>query len=404
VRPPRRLLWSLLLLNAAVHAGYSGIGGVLVPAQVATIDDGSKVTNLALVMTLSSLAAVAVQPLVGAASDRTRSRWGRRAPWIVLGAVLAAVAMVGSAGASTIAAVAVGWVGAQAMLNVVHAPVDAVVADRVDHRRRGLAASYLSTGIALGLAGGVVLAGQLVHRVAVAYGALALAVLVIAVGFVALNPDASSADAGRARLRGYATLRGMWVSPRRHPDFARAFTGRFVLVLGHQVISGYQLYILMDYVGMGQADAGATAGVLVSAHVVCLGFGAFVAGRWSDRLGRRKVFVIGSSVLVAVGLSIPLVWATSAGMLGYAVVAGLARGVYTAVDLALMIDVLPASTDHGKDLGVLNLATVVPQLLTAPIAAVLLTLSGEDYRFLFLFAIVLVLASTWFVTRIRSVR
>src|SRR5690625_7784973 len=188
-------------------------------------------------MTLSSLAAVAVQPLVGAASDRARSRWGRRAPWIVLGAVLAAVAMVGSAGASTIAAVAVGWVGAQAMLNVVHAPVAAVVADRVDHRRRGLAASYLSTGIALGLAGWVVLAWPLVHRVAAAYGALALAVLVIAVGFVALNPDASSADAGRARLRGYAAVKGRWGSPRRHPDLARAFTGRFVGVPGQQVSS-----------------------------------------------------------------------------------------------------------------------------------------------------------------------
>src|SRR5699024_827973 len=201
------------------------------------------------------------------------------------------------AAAGTIAAIALGWVLAQALLNVVHTPVDAIVADRVPHANRGRAASFLSAGIALGLAGGVIVSGHLVERPPLAYGLLAVVLVVLAAGFVMVNPDSSSTHLVRhpsRANRGPVMLGRLWISPRRHPDFTRAFAGRFVLVLGHQVISGYQLYILMDYVGMSQDDAGATAAILVSAHVACLGLGALVAGRWSDRLGRRKVFVIGA--------------------------------------------------------------------------------------------------------------
>lgn len=400
----RKLFWTLLLLNAAIHAGYSGIGGVLVPAQIATIDDANKVTNLAIVMALSSLAALWVQPLVGAASDRTRSRWGRRSPWILAGSALAALSVFGMSAAGSIAAVAVGWVLAQALLNVMHAPVDAVVADRVPAIHRGTASSFLGSGVALGLAGGVLISGQFLHDIRLAYALLALALVGATLLFVLMNPDASSVSLPPRSRQRLALLRDLWIRPRQHPDFTRAFIGRFVLVLGHHGISGYQLYILMDYIGMSQEDAGTTAGLLVTVHVACLGLGAAVVGRFSDRLGRRKIFVVGASVLIAAALAIPLSSATTGAMLGYAVVAGLARGLYIAADLALMIDVLPQPVDHGKDLGVLNLATVVPQLLAAPIAAALLTLSGEDYRWLFAIAIVLVLTSTIFVARIRSVR
>ncbi|RDX26361.1 transporter, partial [Bifidobacterium breve] len=41
----------------------------------------------------------------------------------------------------------------------------------------------------------------------------------------------------------------------------------------------------------------------------------------------------------------------------YAGIAGFGYGVYSAIDQALNVDVLPNKEEAGKDLGILNLAT-----------------------------------------------
>jgi hypothetical protein len=57
-----------------------------------------------------------------------------------------------------------------------------------------------------------------------------------------------------------------------------------------------------------------------------------------------------------------------------------------AVDLALVVDVLP-DTDHAaKDLGVLNIAGALPFSLTPAIARAILAISGDSYAVPFLTA------------------
>jgi len=406
-RRRRRLLWPALGVTVALNAAYGGIGGILLPAQVALIDAGAKEVNLAIVMTTASLVTLVVSPLIGAASDRTRSPWGRRAPWILLGGLLAVPALLGLAAATTVAALTVGWVVAQVLLNAVQAPMEAAVADRVLPLERGRTGAFLTAGVALGLGIGVMVAGRLVSAPLTAALVVGVLVALAAATFVLVvrTPGKGSAGSGAPSWPGVARMVAtLWVSPRRHPDFARVFTGRFVLVIGNQVISGYVLYILMDYIGLPPERAAASAGLYVSVHVACLGLAAAVSGRFSDLTGRRKPFVIGASFVVALGLAVPLVSPTPGALLVYAVIAGLGRGVYAAVDTALMIDVLPSRADTGKDLAVLNLAQVLPQTLAPVVVAVLLALAGGAYRVLFVFAIVMVLASTLVVARVRSVR
>jgi MFS family permease len=196
-----------------------------------------------------------------------------------------------------------------------------------------------------------------------------------------------------------ATLVSLW----RHDDFRRVFVGRFVLVLGHQMISSYMLFVLMDHVGLTRTVAAGQASLVVGVHTVCLGVGAALTGRWTDRLGRRKPFVVVSTVGVAAALVVPLVSPTVGAVLVYAVVAGLGRGVYLAVDTALMIDVLPEALTTGRDLAVLGLAQVLPQTLAPVLAALLLSVTGGAYEGLFVLAIVLVLVSLVPVLRIRGV-
>ena len=412
-RDGRRLLWSALLLAVALNAAYGGLGGILIPSQVALVDESRKEVGLAVVMTSSSVVTLVVSPWVGALSDRTRSRWGRRSPWI-LGAAVAAVPAVLSLGwATSVLGLTLGWVAAQALLNAVQSPFEAAVADGVDRRQRGRAGSFLGVGVAAGLALGVVWAARVVDRPVLATGALAGLVLVAAVVFVrhtssgaALAGDVtegavvgSAAAAPPRAPTVVATLVSLW----RHDDFRRVFVGRFVLVLGHQMISSYMLFILMDHVGLTRTEAAAQASLVVGVHTVCLGVGAALTGRWTDRLGRRKPFVVVSTVVVAAALVVPLVSPTVRAVLLYAVVAGLGRGVYLAVDTALMIDVLPGALTTGRDLAVLGLAQVLPQTLAPVVAALALSVTGGAYEGLFVLAIVLVLVSLVPVLRIRGV-
>src|SRR6218665_508947 len=78
--PLRKLLLWLLPANISIFILWGAIPGLLLALQVAAVDEENKVANLALVTTIGAFAAMIAQPVAGAISDRTRSRFGRRAP------------------------------------------------------------------------------------------------------------------------------------------------------------------------------------------------------------------------------------------------------------------------------------------------------------------------------------
>ncbi|MDR5699008.1 MFS transporter [Agromyces aerolatus] len=390
--PRSRLLWSLLVASLTLNVMYGAIAGILVPAQVAVADPEGKELTLAMIMTASSLVTFAVHPLAGALSDRTRTRWGRRSPWIAGGAVASALAMIGLGQAEAVWAIALGWLVLQPFLNTVEAPLDAVVADRVDRRARPRAAAVYGGAAAVGIAIGAGVAGQGAGAPAMVYPVLAVVFVVVMVGFTLTAPDRTTTSA----VQRSTPARVAW----RSRDLRLVFAARFAMVLGHQLVMGYLLYVVMAFTGAAVADAGATVSLLIGTHIACIAVGA-VAG--SKLIGdARRPWIIGSSVVLAVALLAPIAMPNLAGLLLFATIGGLGRGIYLSADLALMIDVLPSSADHGRDLGVLGLATIVPQMLAPAIAGVLLTVTGGVYPLLFGLASVLVLCSVPFIARVDT--
>src|SRR5690348_14497751 len=121
---------------------------VLLPRQVAAIDPAHKEAMLGWVTGLGALAAMLVNPVAGALSDRTapaRRRWlaGRRHVWTVGGALLGGFALVVLAHQHTIAAVALGWVLAQTCLNTMLATLTAAIPDRVPVGQRGAVSGWV---------------------------------------------------------------------------------------------------------------------------------------------------------------------------------------------------------------------------------------------------------------------
>nr|BFF25942.1 hypothetical protein GCM10025732_39070 [Glycomyces mayteni] len=62
-------------------------------------------------------------------------------------------------------------------------------------------------------------------------------------------------------------------------------------------------------------------------------------------------------------------WHTWPAAIVAAAVMGAGFGVYLSVDQALITQVLPAATDRAKDLGIINIASTVPQVLGPALAA-----------------------------------
>jgi MFS family permease len=174
-----------------------------------------------------------------------------------------------------------------------------------------------------------------------------------------------------------------YVNPRQNPDFAWAFVSRFLFVLAYAFLVTYQVYYLLEQLGSAEAEVPRQVflGTLVQSTIVVTA--SLAGGRLSDRTGRRKLFVLTAAVVYGLAL---FVLAIASGVNGFLVgmaVGGLGFGVYTAVDLALVVDVLPDTDNAAKDLGVLNIAGALPFSVAPGIAPAILALGNGSYGVLY---------------------
>jgi MFS family permease len=398
----RRLLAGIGIAGGALSAMYAGVGTILLPLQVERIDRVHKVAALGVIAGVSALFALVFNPVGGALSDRTRSRFGRRAPWLVAApaGMLAMLALLGEAG--TVPLILIGWCLAQAVANLYQAPLTAVIPDRVSVARRGAASAVAGVASVIGGVAGVGLASQFTRHVAWGYIALGIVVVATAGYFVLTTADPPTAGLPRpprARFR-----LADFLSALRHRDFTLVFVSRAAAIMGYFLVISYELYILTDYVklpaGLKPAD-----GVTVLAAISAVGalIAAAIAGPVSDRLDRRKPFVIISSAVAGAGCVLPVLWPTFHAIEVFAAFAGIAFGCYLSVDAALVTLVLPRSEDAARDLGVLNIANAGPQVI-APLFAALIISHLGGYRILFIAGGCCGIAGALAVLPVRSVR
>ncbi|MFF5178188.1 MFS transporter [Micromonospora sp. NPDC000316] len=378
---------------------------VLLPQQIEQIAPGNKENMLAVVTGLGALAAVLANPLAGALSDRTCVRiagreFGRRHVWTAGGALLGAAALVLLAQQRTILGVALGWVAAQVCFNAMLASLTAAIPDRVPVTQRGGVSGWVGIPQALGLVLGAVLVTALVTGNEAGYLAIAVAILLLSLPFALFTPDEPLPRTHRQVLRARALLASMWISPRRHPDFAWAWITRFLVQLGNALGTLYLLYFLTDGVRHPDPEGGLL--VLILLYTLGMMLTAVVAGRLSDRSGRRKIYVIASGLIMAVAallLAVAPIWPMA---IVAALLLGAGYGVYLSVDAALITQVLPRATDRAKDLGVINIANSAPQVLGPALSAPLVVYLG-GYPTLYAVTAVVTLIGSALVVKIRSV-
>jgi MFS family permease len=386
--PGRRVDWRFVTRYALAY-----MGTCLVLIAPITVTLALKVNSLvgterapdslALVVGVGAFMAMVGTPFFGRLSDRTWSRWGMRRPWMVIGLVGGSASVLVVAVAPNIAVVLLGWCAAQLFFNALFAAQLAVLPDQVPTAQRGFVAGVL--GICLPIA--AVTATFVVKLFS--GNQLAMFLTPCAVGgffvvlFAATLDDRRLARADRPpwSLREFA--RTFYVNPRRNPDFAWAFGSRFLLVLAYAFLTTYQVYYLLEHLGSAEDDVPQQVFLATLCQSSVVVAASLLSGRLSDRAQRRKIFVLAAAAVYSVAM---LVVATAGDLRGFLLgvaLSGLGFGMYFAIDLALVADVLPDQDSAAKDLGVFNFAGAVPFTVAPALAPAILAFGNGSYAVLF---------------------
>jgi MFS family permease len=396
----RGLLVTLGAVALVVPMLWGAVQGLYLALQVQTIDPAGKIGDLALIVGIGAFGSIVAAPIGGALSDRTRTRFGGRIPWMLAGAFVTLVVAILFGFATSIQELLVYWILMQVSTNFVMTPLSAHIPDRVPLLRRGSFSAVLGLATLIGAVLGQAVGAAFATAIPIGYATLAGLLVVVTIVFAMVNKR-SNVGEPKPPLNAKAILMTFWVNPIKHPNFAWTFAARFAFFLGYFVVQAFALYWLQSYVGLGE---GAVAALPVVSLVGLVGMliSTPIAGWLFDKLGRTKPMIYVTSGVLAIGLLIPIFSHTFPAILVYSFVSGLGFGAYQSVDYVLVTQVLPSNTEAGKDLGIVNISTSLPQTIGIAVAGAVVTIGG--YAALFPVGAALVILGALLILPIRGVR
>lgn len=396
---------------AAYMFAYFGLNLVmLMPAlfslayKVQLIDPTNRDTSLGLVVGLGGILGLVFGPVAGVLSDGTRLRWGRRRPWIIGGLVLSALGGVIVAVSTNIPTMILGWAVCQFAVATISAGFNPILAEQVPSVQRGklgalggVSASFAGVGATLF---GSFLTGNLVLL-------FLLPPLVFAVGAViivlVIRDRPAASDEERQPISN--VFKSFYFNPRRYPDFALVFLGKFLLQFGFTFFSTYQLYFLLERLGFTAEEAGQRLAAAGGISLLALMGFAVLGGFLSDKLRRRKPFIYAAATLIASGLIVTAATPNFALYIVGGTLLSAGTGAFTSVDLAMATDLLPEKDKAGKYMGIYYLSSGLPGTIAPIVAPLILAIGGgSNYPALFVAGAILAagtIITTW---RIRGVR
>jgi MFS family permease len=400
---PVRAGWISLLFLANVGmwlAIYAPIQ-VLLPEQVQSLHHADKAALFSVVMAVGAFASLVAQPVIGAYSDRTTHRRGRRHPWTVAGALIGLAGLIVLAAAPDIPVMVLGWAIAQIGLGGMLATLSSALPDRVPASQRGMLGGLIGISQMLGTVLGALIVILIVTGISAGYLTCGVLVVAGAVLFAVKTPDDQLPAELAPRLPVSQALKTMWVSPKLYPDFGWAWLTHFMVNLGNDLGTLYLLYFLTDAVKYHDPQNGLL--ILMALYAVALAIAGVACGSASDKSGRRKPYIVGAAIACGTAAALLVISPTWHVALVAAPLLGFGFGTYWAAAPAVLTAVLPAASDRAKDLGVLNMGYSLPLVVAPVIAGAVLGL-GHSYPALFALAGLSSLAAGVTITRVRSVR
>lgn len=392
-------------------AVYMSTNFLLPVLIVAAVGDGAKENWLGLLQFVSGLVSILVSPLVGQWSDRTRTRWGRRMPWILMGAVVGAIGLVLSGICLGGIPLLISWTLAQFGFQCSMMILLTVIPERVQQERRGTVSAIYGFGTVLAtMLSGVVIA-RFTKNALLGMVVCAGVLLVGSVLFCLLIPyrdnrgDEPVMKPKRTMdVSSWGRSIGGFFQAFRHRDFRLVWFCIACLVLAYQMIHSREMYFIQGHFDTDSSGAASALAGVVAAQGLTTVLGIVAAGPLSDKLGRRPFFYV-----AGLGMALTLVaTAFSPSILVFQIVYGglfgFAFGIFNGVLPSLTADALPDREQVGKDTGLINLSQLIPQAIGAPIGSLILALPVGNYTLLVCLGAFLALVGAALMACVRSIR
>ncbi|MHA7986297.1 MFS transporter [Rathayibacter sp. CAU 1779] len=373
--------------------------------RVQQLAPADKNTVLSLVLTIPALAIIIVNPIMGILSDRTRSRLGRRRPWMIGGLILGLIGLTIIGFAPGIPMIIIGWTIGYLGLTTASSLVITHFGDALPEQQRGRVSGINGAVTQIGPIAGILLSGALVNMPVLLFVVPGLLALLGSIAFLVRMKDPSTKDVVFEKTSIPKIFAAMVFNPRKHPDFAWVWISKAGTFLGLYLMSIYTVYFLGQRLHLSAAEVAGLTALTSGAGILLTMAGALGSGFVADKIRRRKPLVILAGIILAIGLLLIAFCTSTTQYIIGGLVFALGSGIFGASDQALALDVLPDRVSPGRFLAINQLANEITKAI-APITAGLLVLigSGSNYLAVYITAAVCVLLGGLLVIPIKSVR
>lgn len=357
------------------------------------VPETSKNTYLGLLTFAGLLLAMLIQPLSGALSDRSGSRWGKRRPFIAIGTIFDMGVLLALAFANSLLGIFLGYVSLQIASNIAQGPMQAVIPDLVPERQKGLASGIKNFMDMAGVISASVLAGILLDPAS--SNPLPVFLVVMGVlGFSAIITLLSIQDRQKgatSQVKEPVSLKTVFAFDRKaHPSFSNLLVSRFIFLLGVYGIQTFAQYYIRDVLAVENAVAATSSLMIVIAGTLTVS--VLIAGWVTDRSAPERLMSIAMLVTAAGGLLLVFIQDMQTLMIVAGFI-GVGLGLFLTSSWAMAVKLAP-SDQAGRFLGLTNLATAGASAigkLEGPLIDVANQMAPGlflGYRFLFLFCFV----------------
>ncbi len=383
-RPTRRLPWGQLVQISiywfginAIWGGWEVLNQEKVPALFGEAMTGRAMFPIELV---AALVAIAVQPTVGCISDYTMSRWGRRKPYIAIGATLDVVFLLGIATATTPLTFVAFLLALQLSSNFAQGPFQGYIPDLVPEEQVGTASALVGMMSTLGVIGGVLFLsfgyrlGEDFTLPALLLGLVELATAIGTVVFVREGRQAKARD-GRSW---WSIAREAWGTDiLRERSYTWLLASRFFVMAGGAFLANWAIIWMERALGFGADEKATWVTAILGATAVATALATIPAAKASDRVGRKPV-IWAACAIGAVGVAtFAFAPAIEVALVGGLLV-GIGSGMFLAVDWALLSELVPKASS-GRYMGMSNLATALQGVIAVLCGGLVLDIVANGF-------------------------
>ena len=363
-------------------------------------------------MSIDNIAALFIQPPVGAWSDRVRTKLGRRLPFILVGAPIAAIAfglIPIAASLPVFVACTVTTILAMAFWRT---PVVALMPDVTPSHLRSQANGIINFMGGVGMVLGTSIGGILVKQNQAFpfwFGSALVILAAILVLIFVREPKVPVDEVKEAEPNMWKSLKDLFTG--KHGDALRIFLAILFWFIAYNAIEAFLSLYGVNVLGLAQGDAGR---LVTSVGATFLIF-SIPAGFIGAKLGRRKTISIGLTIMILVLLAIffipqstLLVQHGTLPLLGnfynltiLLLLAGIGWSFININSLPMVVD-LTTAAKTGTFTGLYYLFSTLAAILGPNLNGWIIKLAGDNYGAIFVIGPVFMLAALVMIFGVRS--